>query len=271
MLRELNRLPHKNISRMLHHFVVGFDDGTLNLAIVLNYMQTDLKKFIKNYPRTTLQREIIKSIMYQLMDGLSYMHSLKIVHRDIKPSNILVSETGMVQLSDFGLAKVILDLQVVNNVKGSMLYSAPEVFADRGSNRASDVWSCGCIFAELYLKRPFFKRSEVDFPVNCFPIMYEKSTVEGVTLINVKTIDHLETIPLDYFKENIRQSNKEARYLLQLMLHCQKASRIEAKKALSQQFFKKVQVPFKIDWMNARHSLCEVRPHNLMISVIKDG
>ena len=107
--------------------------------------------------------------MWQILSGVDFLHSHRIVHRDLKPQNILVSRDGQVKLADFGLARIydfssllttvvsgviiiiiiiiIIMLQVV-----TLWYRSPEILLGTTYATPVDLWSCGCILAELYLR-----------------------------------------------------------------------------------------------------------------------
>lgn len=93
----------------------------------------------------------MKSYTKQILDGLVYLHSRKIIHRDVKGANILVDTRGTVKLADFGAAKRIEGLFSQTNkshqhsLKGTVLWMAPEVIRQTaGYGRACDIWSLGC-------------------------------------------------------------------------------------------------------------------------------
>ena len=91
-------------------------------------------------------------VLYQIADGLDYIHSQKLIHRDIKPENILISMNGQqLKLSDFGLSKRISnrDTCSMSGMKGTLLWMAPEFRGDDNNIKATpkcDVFPCGCVF-----------------------------------------------------------------------------------------------------------------------------
>jgi serine/threonine protein kinase len=94
-----------------------------------------------------------KQVMYQIANGLDYIHWKKLVHRDIKPENILISTTGQMKLSDFGLSKQISTRGTcsMSGIKGTLLWMAPELLSSNNgvNNKATpkcDVFPCGCVF-----------------------------------------------------------------------------------------------------------------------------
>ena len=105
-----------------------------------------------------LTPEQMKKVMRDLLSAVDILHSKMIMHRDIKPDNILIDKTGRLKLADFGLAKKASFLQRRrSNAIVSLWYRAPEIIL--GSEDyflGVDMWSVGCIFAELMQKRPIF-------------------------------------------------------------------------------------------------------------------
>jgi len=90
-----------------------------------------------------------KIVLYQIADGLDYIHSNKLIHRDIKPENILISMAGKMKLSDFGLSKQISTRGTcsVSGIKGTLLWMAPEFFENNEkATPKCDVFPCGCVF-----------------------------------------------------------------------------------------------------------------------------
>lgn len=97
--------------------------------------------------------ERTKDILHMLLTGIKYIHDNHIIHRDIKPTNILVNDLGSIKICDFGLATQYKDNQQVLMEKcGTIAYMAPEMHLKLGYGIKADVWSIGCILAELQLK-----------------------------------------------------------------------------------------------------------------------
>ncbi|XP_046460945.1 CBL-interacting serine/threonine-protein kinase 20-like [Daphnia pulex] len=136
-------LDHENILKILQ--VVEDDDFRY---IVLELCAGTLSEVIENtYKGPTQPPDAI--VLYQIADGLDYIHSEKLVHRDIKPDNILVSQTGHMKLSDFGLSKQISirDTFSMSGIKGTHLWMAPEFYDNNEkATPKCDVFSCGCVF-----------------------------------------------------------------------------------------------------------------------------
>ena len=121
-------------------------------------MQSDLHKIIVS-PQT-LTADHIKVFVYQILRGLKYLHSANILHRDIKPGNLLVNSNCILKICDFGLARLWdpSDQQNMTHEVVTQYYRAPELLMGaRRYTGAIDVWSVGCIFAELLARRILFQ------------------------------------------------------------------------------------------------------------------
>ncbi|XP_023707678.1 extracellular signal-regulated kinase 2 isoform X3 [Cryptotermes secundus] len=154
---------HPNIIK-LHsiHRAVNNND----IYLVFEYMDTDLHNVIK---RGTILKDVHKRfIMYQLLKATKYIHSGNVIHRDQKPSNILLNSDCICKIADFGLARSVgktyngSDEQMTNpaltDYVATRWYRAPEILI--GSNwytQGIDMWSIGCILAEMLLGRPIFQ------------------------------------------------------------------------------------------------------------------
>jgi cyclin-dependent kinase 8/11 len=104
-------------------------------------------------------------LVYQLLNGLVYLHSTHILHRDLKPANILITASGTVKIGDLGLARLIhkplQPLFAGDKVVVTIWYRAPELLMGaKHYNKAIDCWAVGCVFAELASLRPIFKGEE---------------------------------------------------------------------------------------------------------------
>ncbi|GFS65679.1 hypothetical protein TNIN_391261, partial [Trichonephila inaurata madagascariensis] len=110
------------------------------------------------------QEAEIKNILYQILQGLAFMHKHGYFHRDLKPENVLCMGSDLIKIADFGLAREIRSRPPYTDYVSTRWYRAPEILL-RSTNYSSpiDLWALGCIMAELYNLRPLFPgRSEID-------------------------------------------------------------------------------------------------------------
>jgi mitogen-activated protein kinase 15 len=108
-----------------------------------------------------LQPVHIKYIMYQVMLGMQYLHNSKLIHRDLKPSNILVNSDCSAKICDFGLVRFlgsdVVSYNTLTEGVATRWYRAPEVLLGSNDyNTQADMWSLGCILAEIMIKNPLF-------------------------------------------------------------------------------------------------------------------
>ncbi|RLO04201.1 hypothetical protein DYB28_006930 [Aphanomyces astaci] len=126
-----------------------------SIFLVLEFVAHDLTGLLQsNHSFSDLA---IKYIMRQLLEGLQYMHDRDVLHRDIKTSNILLTPAYVVKLADYGLARTLRSNSKLTNKVVTLWYRAPELLLGSTDYDASvDMWSVGCVFAELFLGRPLF-------------------------------------------------------------------------------------------------------------------
>jgi cyclin-dependent kinase 8/11 len=108
---------------------------------------------------------MLKSLIYQLLNGLLYLHDSHILHRDLKPANILITSTGIVKIGDLGLARLtyqpLQPLFAGDKVVVTIWYRSPELLmGSKHYHKAVDCWAVGCVMAELASLRPIFKGEE---------------------------------------------------------------------------------------------------------------
>ncbi|KAI7823139.1 kinase-like domain-containing protein [Kickxella alabastrina] len=116
--------------------------------------------------RKPMAELVIKSILWQLLNGVAYLHGNLVLQRDLKPANIMITSSGVVKVGDMGLARVFRrpfqPLYSGDKVVVTVWYRSPELLlGSRHYTTAVDMWSIGCIFAEMLALRPIFKGEEV--------------------------------------------------------------------------------------------------------------
>lgn len=163
-LREINTLlksQHPNIVTV-REIVVG--NNMDKIYIVMDYVEHDLKSLMETMTNPFLIGEV-KTLMIQLISGVRHMHDNWILHRDIKASNLLLSHKGILKIGDFGLAREYgSPLKKYTSLVVTLWYRAPELLlGQKQYSTPIDMWSVGCVFAELLTMKPLFPgKSEID-------------------------------------------------------------------------------------------------------------
>ncbi|KAJ1447940.1 kinase-like domain-containing protein [Pelagophyceae sp. CCMP2097] len=148
----LKELQHPNIVRL--YDVVHTDR---RLTLVFEYLDQDLKKYL-DVCAGGLEHTILKSFLYQLLCGVAFCHQHRVLHRDLKPQNLLINREGKLKLADFGLARAFgIPVRSYTHEVVTLWYRAPDVLmGSRTYSTPVDIWSVGCIFAEMSTSRPLF-------------------------------------------------------------------------------------------------------------------
>nr|QOY46749.1 cyclin-dependent kinase 2 [Ambystoma andersoni] len=157
LLKELN---HPNIVKLLD--VIHTEN---KLYLVFEFLHQDLKKFMDGSSISGIPLPLIKSYLFQLLQGLAFCHSHRVLHRDLKPQNLLINAEGAIKLADFGLARAFgVPVRTYTHEVVTLWYRAPEILLGcKYYSTAVDIWSLGCIFAEMITRRALFPGdSEID-------------------------------------------------------------------------------------------------------------
>lgn len=150
----MKELKHENIVTL--HDVIHTEN---KLMLVFEYMDKDLKKYMDaRGDRGQLDQVTIKRFMHDLLRGTAFCHENRVLHRDLKPQNLLINTKGQLKLADFGLARAFgIPVNTFSNEVVTLWYRAPDVLlGSRTYNTSIDIWSAGCIMAEMYTGRPLF-------------------------------------------------------------------------------------------------------------------
>lgn len=182
---------------MKHHAIVQLFDVIVAekcLYMVFEYLDMDLKKLMDR--KKAINTNIIKSYMFQLLEAIEYCHSNRILHRDLKPQNLLINCRGHIKLADFGLARTFnLPLRNYTHEVVTLWYRAPEILLGAKLYTAAvDIWSLGCIYAEMVTSRPFLQGdSEID---QLYRIFRQFGTPDETSWPGVRTLpDYKDTFP----------------------------------------------------------------------------
>lgn len=160
-LEIMRKLDHCNVIRLRYFFYSnGEKKDEVYLNLILDYFPTTVYQIARHYSKSKQMIPIlyVKLYMYQLLRALAYIHSFGICHRDIKPQNLLLhADTVVLKLIDFGSAKVLVEGEANVSYICSRYYRAPElIFGATNYTCAIDIWSAGCVLAELLLGAPIF-------------------------------------------------------------------------------------------------------------------
>ncbi|KAF5324919.1 hypothetical protein D9611_004378 [Ephemerocybe angulata] len=194
-LQIMRLVSHPNVVDLKAFFYSnGEKKDEVYLNLVLEYVPETVYRASRHYaklkqPMPMLQ---IKLYMYQLLRSLAYIHSVGICHRDIKPQNLLLNPaTGVLKLCDFGSAKILVAGEPNVSYICSRYYRAPElIFGATNYTTNIDIWSTGCVMAELMLGQPLFPgESGIDQLVEIIKVLGTPSR-EQIKTMNPNYMEH---------------------------------------------------------------------------------
>lgn len=239
-IREISLLKE-----LQHPNIVCLEDVLMQenkLYLVFEFLSMDLKKYMDTIPSGQfMDKMLVKSYTYQLLQGILFCHQRRVLHRDLKPQNLLIDSKGVIKLADFGLARAFgIPIRIYTHEIVTLWYRAPEVLL--GSQKYStpvDIWSIGCIFAEMVTKRPLFHGdSEID---QLFRIFRTLTTPTESIWPGVSSLpDYKSTFPnwkTNTLSQSVKHLDAAGLDLLQSMLIYDPAKRIAAKTALEHHYF----------------------------------
>ncbi|KAF9434201.1 negative regulator of the PHO system [Entomortierella beljakovae] len=263
-IREISlmkELRHPNIVRL--HDVIHTEN---KLTLVFEYMDQDLKKYMDQHGnRGALGHIVIKAFMYQLLKGVAFCHENRVLHRDLKPQNLLINRKGELKLGDFGLARAFgIPVNTFSNEVVTLWYRAPDVLLGSKTYSTSiDIWSAGCIMAEMYLGRPLFAGSNnQDELMKIFKVMGTptEETWPGVSKLSEykKDFPYYPPKPLSSVVPMIDAFGMD---LLMQMLIYQPQRRITAKDALNHVYFNDIRGYANIQQQQQQQQQAQMNGH----------
>ncbi|XP_061845651.1 serine/threonine-protein kinase ICK isoform X1 [Colius striatus] len=234
-VKSLKKLNHANVVKLKE--VIREND---HLYFVFEYMKENLYQLMKErnklFPEST-----VRNIMYQILQGLAFIHKHGFFHRDLKPENLLCMGPELVKIADFGLAREIRSRPPYTDYVSTRWYRAPEVLL-RSTNYSSpiDIWAVGCIMAEVYTLRPLFPgASEIDTIFKICQVLgtpKKNDWPEGYQLSASMSFRWPQCVP-NNLKTLIPNASSEAVQLMRDMLQWDPKKRPTASQALRYPYF----------------------------------
>ncbi|ORX90909.1 Pkinase-domain-containing protein [Basidiobolus meristosporus CBS 931.73] len=243
-LQIMRTLSHPNIVDLKAFFHTnGERKEEVYLNLILEFVPETIYKVVKQYNKLRQQVPIlhVKLYMYQLFRSLAYIHSMGVCHRDIKPQNLLVdSATGVLKLCDFGSAKALVPGEPNVAYICSRYYRAPElIFSATNYTTSIDIWSSGCVMAELISGQPLFPGdSSIDQLVEIIKVLGTPSR-EQIRSMNPHYVDHKfpQIKPHPFSKIFRSRAPEDAIDLVTRLLDYTPSKRLTAVEAMAHPFF----------------------------------
>ncbi|XP_048203338.1 serine/threonine-protein kinase MAK isoform X3 [Perognathus longimembris pacificus] len=239
-VKSLKKLNHANVIKLKE--VIREND---HLYFIFEYMKENLYQLMKDRNKL-FPESVIRNIMYQILQGLAFIHKHGFFHRDMKPENLLCMGPELVKIADFGLARELRSQPPYTDYVSTRWYRAPEVLL-RSSVYSSpiDVWAVGSIMAELYTLRPLFPgTSEVDEIFKICQVLgtpKKSDWPEGYQLASSMNFRFPQCAPIN-LKTLIPNASNEAIQLMTEMLNWDPKKRPTASQALKHPYFQVGQV-----------------------------
>ncbi|GAA6016696.1 hypothetical protein JCM11491_000210 [Sporobolomyces phaffii] len=251
-LQIMRVVKHPNVVDLRAFFYSNGDKpkkDEVYLNLVLEYVPETVYRASRHYAKLkqTMPMHYIKLYMYQLLRSLAYIHSVGICHRDIKPQNLLLNPpTGVLKLCDFGSAKILIEGEPNVSYICSRYYRAPElIFGATNYTTNIDVWSAGCVMAELMLGQPLFPgESGIDQLVEIIKVL-GTPTREQIKTMNPNYMEHKfpQIKPHPFVKVFRPRTPPEAIDLISKLLEYTPSARLTAIEAMCHPFFDDLRVP----------------------------
>jgi len=239
-LKILRHLRHENLLSVLHVYLPGDRDNYEDIYIISDLMETDLASVLKS-PQP-LSDDHAQFFFYQILRGLKYVHSADVIHRDLKPRNLLVNSNCDLKICDYGLARVrypddVFTTCPMTEYICTRWYRAPEVLSSwTDFGKPIDIWSTGCIFAEMIRRKPLFPgkntQHQLQLIISCLGTP-EKEVLRRIP--NDKCRKFIESLPQAtgrQFEESVPTASPEAMDLLKRSFLFSPEKRITAEQCL---------------------------------------
>lgn len=266
-VRFLRKLTHENVIKLLE----VIREQNSDVFYIFEYCDCNLFQFIENHRKQKLfiSEMKIRNIVYQIVCGLKYLHSNKIMHRDLKPENILMNiNNNIIKIADFGTAKEIPEYKnnSLTDYVCTRWYRAPEcTLKSNNYNEKIDVWAVGCVMAELYTLKPLFPGiDEFDQLNKILKIVGTpeyNEWPEGYALVQKLNI----RLP-NYNKSNLKQivfnANEDAINFLEFIFQLNPEKRPSCEELLKHPYFTQIQRPGSYSYQGRSYKNNKHRNYN---------
>ncbi|KAJ7314151.1 hypothetical protein JRQ81_006091 [Phrynocephalus forsythii] len=254
-LRELKILKH-----FKHDNIIAIKDilkpsvpyaEFKSVYVVLDLMESDLHQIIHSSQALTLEH--VRYFLYQLLRGLKYIHSANVIHRDLKPSNLLINENCELKIGDFGMARGLCTKPdeykyFMTEYVATRWYRAPELMLSLHEyTQAIDMWSVGCIFAEMLGRKQLFPGKNYIHQLQLIITVLGTPPAKVVHSIGadrvrayIQSLPSRQPVPWESLYQN---ADQRALALLSKMLRFDPRERISVGEALSHPFLAKYHDP----------------------------
>ncbi|XKL65436.1 hypothetical protein PGB90_008856 [Kerria lacca] len=239
-------IDHPNIVKLINiHRSINSND----IYLVFEYMEIDLHKVIR---RGNVLKDIHnRFILYQILRAIAYIHSANVIHRDLKPANILLNSQCLCKVADFGLARSVMEENSSTEERydpsltdyiATRWYRAPEILvASKMYQKGVDMWSIGCILAELLIGRPLFPGSstihQIELIVSTVPPASE-ADIKAISTGYGKSLLQKFTFKNHNLNKKLKNIDDDAYDLLSKLLVFNPRNRISSAEALKHQYIK---------------------------------
>jgi len=238
-IRLLRHMKHENVISLIDTFTPQTSLGNFeDVYLVTSLMGADLNNIMKVQHLTD---EHVQFLIYQLLRGLKYIHSAAIIHRDLKPSNLAVNENCELKILDFGLARLAADDSMTGYV-ATRWYRAPEIMLNwMQYDEQVDVWSVGCIMAELLSGKALFPGNDhIDQLSKIMQLVGKPSDEFLNKIISDNARNYIKSMPnftRKDFKEWFPNATPEALDVLGKMLSLDPSERFSCTQCLEHPYF----------------------------------
>ena len=239
-IRLLRHFHHENIISILDILPPASFEQFTDVYLVQELMETDLHRIIRTQD---LSNDHFQYFVYQILRGLKALHSAGVLHRDLKPSNLLLNANCDMKICDFGLARSAEQPEADNKAYlteyvATRWYRAPEIMLSfKEYTKAIDLWSVGCIFAEMLTGRPLFPGRDYHHQLSLIlGVLGTPSLDDFYSITSSRSRDYIRSLPYcerANFAELFPRAEPLALDLLEKLLAFSPKKRITVEEALA--------------------------------------